>query len=326
MSLDAADLLAQAARRGGVLVTVLETWGSNPRPVGSHLVAWSDTDFAGSVSSGCIEPMVVPMAVASGEVRHREVRVTSEAAQAQGLACGGRLLLRFEPATSAIQPLAAAIAGRRLAMRVAFGGQTQLVIDDPDSATLIGVPDAVLDAVRRGLVDGQLRWAPDGSWLVQPYLPAPRLVVVGGTHIAQRLAAMAPLAGWSVEVIDPRPGFATEERFPGATVHQADPAAVLGRRRVDARTAVVVLSHQPSIDDPVLIEALAGPAMYVGALGSRRTHALRVERLAAAGLTAAQIGRLSAPVGLDIGAKGPGGIAVSILAEMVSHRVPDGGA
>jgi len=143
-----------------------------------------------------------------------------------------------------------------------------------------------------------------------------RLAVVGAVHIAQPLVAMAHLAGYDVTVIDPRDAFASEARFPGRTLVHDWPDEALAALGVDARTAVVTLTHDPKLDDPALVAALRSEAFYVGALGSTRTHAKRVERLGAAGLGEAEVSRLHAPVGLDIGAKSPAEIAVSILAEI----------
>ena len=149
------------------------------------------------------------------------------------------------------------------------------------------------------------------------HVPAPRLVIVGAVHISQALAPMAAVAGFDVEVIDPRTAFATPERFAGVRLIAEWPQDVLSSRPLDAFTAVAAVTHDPKIDDYPLEQALQAGCFYVGALGSRKTHAKRVERLLAAGLTETQVGSIKAPIGLDIGAANPPEIAVAILAEVI---------
>jgi len=155
-----------------------------------------------------------------------------------------------------------------------------------------------------------------GPIFVHVFNPPLRLIVIGAVHIAQVLVPMARLAGYAVTVIDPRRAFATDARFPEVEVSREWPHLALERLAPDPRTAVVTLSHDPKLDDRALPIALRSPAFYVGALGSRRTHGLRVERLREAGLDDTQIGRIWAPVGLDIGSKSPAEISISILAQM----------
>lgn len=149
------------------------------------------------------------------------------------------------------------------------------------------------------------------------HLPRPRLVVIGAVHISQALVPMARIAGFEVEIIDPRTAFATPERFPEVTLHAEWPETVLAARPLDAYTAVAALTHDPKIDDPALDAALKAGCFYVGALGSRKTHARRVERLTALGHAPEAIARIHAPIGLDIGASSPAEIAVATLAEVV---------
>ena len=148
-------------------------------------------------------------------------------------------------------------------------------------------------------------------------VPPPRLVVVGAVHVGQALAPMARACGFDVTIVDPRTAFATPERFEGVALHAEWPQDVLPRLGLDAYTAVACLTHDPKIDDPALGLALAADCFYVGALGSRKTHATRVERLVATGLAPGAVARIAAPIGLSIGARSPAEIAVSILAEIV---------
>jgi xanthine dehydrogenase accessory factor len=157
------------------------------------------------------------------------------------------------------------------------------------------------------------------AWFLQPWNPPLRMLVVGAVHVAQPLAAMATLAGYEVVVVDPRQAFATEARFPGVTLRGDWPDEALRALAPDARTAVVTLTHDPKLDEPALAVALRSPAFYVGALGSKKTHAARLERLRALGLGEAELARIHAPVGLAIGARSPAEIAVSILAEVTQR-------
>lgn len=152
------------------------------------------------------------------------------------------------------------------------------------------------------------------------HAPPPRLVVVGAVHIAQHLVPMAAMTGYDVVVVDPREAFASPERFGGVTLTHEWPDEALEALHLDARTAVVTLTHDPKLDDPALHIALRSPVFYVGALGSRKTHGKRVERLERHGFSAAEIGRIHAPVGMNIGARSPAEIALSILAQVTAVR------
>ena len=159
----------------------------------------------------------------------------------------------------------------------------------------------------------------DGSWFVEPVQPPPRVVVFGAIAVADALVPMAAAAGYSVVVVDPRPWLATADRYPDADeVHCGEPSEVVDRIDIDAATAVVSFLHEPRHEDPVLRAALASPAWYVGAMGSRRSTAAKRERLADAGVSDEQLDRLHAPIGLDIGAVPPREIAVAVLAELVA--------
>lgn len=158
---------------------------------------------------------------------------------------------------------------------------------------------------------------PEGEVFVDVHVPPVRVLVIGAVHISQALAPMARLVGFDVTIVDPRTAFATPERFPDVPVLPVWPDEALAERPLDRWTALVALTHDPKIDDPALDAGLRAECFYIGALGSRKTHARRVERLGAAGFDAAAIARIHAPVGVDIGAVSPPEIAVSILAEIV---------
>ena len=159
----------------------------------------------------------------------------------------------------------------------------------------------------------------DRKFFLNVHLPPARIVAIGAVHISQALAQMAGVAGFDITIIDPRTAFATEARFAGIDLVADWPEDVLAARPLDAYTALVAVTHDPKIDDFPLSQALSTGCFYVGALGSRKTHAKRVERLKALGHTEAQIARISAPIGLDIGAASPAEIAVAILADIIAH-------
>ena len=218
------------------------------------------------------------------------------------------------------RPLLAALNEERAARRAAVvvtdlaSGRQRLVRE----AELAG--DPLEEAVGRVIRTGKsgIVETDAGEMFLNAHLPPPRLVVIGAVHISQALAPMAKLAGYDVEIIDPRTAFATADRFPGVPLHAEWPQDVLAARPLDAYTAVCAITHDPKIDDYPLIEALKVGCFYVGALGSRKTHARRVERLTEAGLSPAVIARIEAPIGADIGASAPGEIAVAIIASVIA--------
>ncbi|QPC87888.1 XdhC family protein [Mesorhizobium sp. NBSH29] len=183
---------------------------------------------------------------------------------------------------------------------------------DPVSGALGEAIGKVLRSGRSGTIEAAGR-----SFFLNVHVPRPRLVVIGAVHISQALAPMAQIAGYEIEIIDPRTAFATSERFPGIALHAEWPEEVLSRQPLDAYTAVAAVTHDPKIDDFALKAALDAGCFYVGALGSRKTHAKRVERLLALGAAAAMIEQIQAPIGLPIGAASPAEIAVAVLAQII---------
>ena len=202
-----------------------------------------------------------------------------------------------------------------LVTELASGDQSIVYLDGAgDAGVEPGLRSAVEDAIRddrSGTVQGA-----SGDAFVEVFNPPLRLLIVGAVHIAQPLARMASVAGYDVTVIDPRGSFATDDRFPGVALVNEWPDEAMPPLDPDRRTAVVTLTHDPKIDDPALAAVLRSDAFYIGALGSRKTHAARVERLTEAGFDADEIGRIHGPVGLSLGAVSPAEIAVSILAQV----------
>lgn len=197
----------------------------------------------------------------------------------------------------------------------------QLLLDLERQQGDLELSDRELEAARTALrddVSGRLppEVAGDRQIFLQVFNPPLRLIVVGAVHISQALVPMAQILGYDVAIVDPRPAFATAQRFPGVRLVDEWPDDAMALLKPDRRTAVVTLTHDPKLDDPALRAALASDAYYVGSLGSRRTHARRLERLAAEGVAEADLARIHGPVGLAIGASSPAEIAVSILAQV----------
>jgi xanthine dehydrogenase accessory factor len=179
--------------------------------------------------------------------------------------------------------------------------------------------DELLAAAHRVMVadkSGIVELADGGKVFLHVYNPPLRMLIVGAVHIAQPLSQMAALAGYDVAIVDPRREFASPDRFPGITLIDAWPDDGVDQFAPDRRTAIVTLTHDPKLDDPALIKVLRSDVFYIGCLGSNRTHGKRLERLAAEGFNEADFARIYGPVGLDIGAKSPAEIAVSIIGEV----------
>ncbi|WP_333713317.1 XdhC family protein [Yoonia sp.] len=308
--------LALAWHRAGrrvALATVVQTWGSAPRPVGSQLLIDADGGMEGSVSGGCVEGAVIVEAIeaiADGQARLLEFGVSDDEAFAVGLACGGEIKVLLEPVGTAmpVALLDALVARRNRSLPVAY--VTSLKDGDPRLADAQAFPDRFrMD--QSGVLE-------DGDTFVAIHNPPLRMIIVGAVHIAQHLIPMAQGCGYAVILIDPRPAFGSAARFPGVEIVENWPDEALASLKPDARTAIVTLTHDPKLDDPAIRAALGTDVFYLGCLGSTRTHAKRVARLQEAGFTAAQIGRIKAPVGLDLGGRQPAEIAVSIMAEVIT--------
>lgn len=298
------------AGRGAVLATVVETWGSAPRRVGAQLVIAGDGEMQGSVSGGCVEGAVVleaTEALEKGEQRLLEYGVSDGDAFAVGLACGGTIRILVEP----IGPvLPEALLRELMEARAA----RQPVAYEANVKT--GARGLVREGYEDRFAMDRSGFEQEGDVFVAIHNPPLRLVIVGAVHIAQALVPMARIAGYDPYIVDPRAAFGSEARFPGERILSDWPDEALEAVGVDSRTAVVLLTHDPKLDDPALLISLRSKAFYIGALGSKRTHAARLERLAEAGIEPHHLGRIHGPIGLDIGAAGPPEIAVAIIGEM----------
>jgi xanthine dehydrogenase accessory factor len=312
------------ARDGRVaLLTVVDTWGSAPVPVGGQMAVAVDGLFQGSVSGGCIEGEVITAAgsvLEDGKSQTLSFGVEDETAWSVGLPCGGQVKVYIErlagdAGTRLIQAMVDA-QSRRTGLVIQTNlttGQRQLFQRDTTGLNL-----DLAQRFRTG--KSTYKETAEGPVFTQALLPPARIVIIGATHIAQLVCQMARLAHYEVQVVDPRTAFASADRFNGVTLHTAWPQDVLPSIGIDPYTALVVVAHVAHIDDEALKIALRANYLYVGALGSQRNHAKRTERLLAAGFTTADIARIKCPIGIDIGAQTPAEIAVSIMAEVI-HAV-----
>jgi xanthine dehydrogenase accessory factor len=335
----------QRGRRVAV-ATVVRTDGSAPRAVGACLAVVQEADgtpgeVLGSVSGGCVESAVHELAcevLTDGRPRQTLYGTAQDDPFAPGLTCGGTIEVRVAlAAADVVDAVLGAVADRRpvaVATALTADPHRQLVVDPLGHSGSLGsgrLDAAAVDAVRGRLgagASGVVRLGADGGQraddlevLVEVFAPAPRWIVFGAVDVAAALTRVAAFLGFHVTVCDARAAFTTVARFPDAHEVVVDwPHRYLARTSVDAQTVVTVLTHDPKFDVPLLQVALRGPAGVVGAMGSRRTHADRLERLRAAGLSDAQLDRLRSPVGLDLGARTPEETAVSIAAEVVAAR------
>jgi xanthine dehydrogenase accessory factor len=303
--LDAVRSWARDGRRFA-LVTVARTWGSAPRPSGSWMAVRDDGQVHGSVSGGCIETDLIERmtnGALAGELPFvLKYGVTQEEALRFGLPCGGTMELVVEPAPelASLDDLAARLAQGHLAQRTVTVGRAKVQIGSGSSMDLVS-------------------W--DGSTLVTPHGPAWRLLIVGAGQISLYLARMAQALGYDVTVCDPRSEYSASWDVPGTTLVSDMPDDAALAMHLDPHSAVVALTHDPKLDDLMLIEALKSPAFYVGALGSVLNSTRRRERLLEHfDLSPDEIDRLHGPVGLPIGSRTPPEIAVAIVAEMTAVR------
>ena len=326
------------------LATVTATWSSAPRQPGAAMAVGPDGTVVGSVSGGCVEGAVYELCrdvADTGQARTARFGVSDDDAFEVGLTCGGTIELLIERVDRESFPelpaLADAIsAGRPVALLTRLDDARHLLLTPDDRAGTLGedrIDDAATDDGRGLLAAGRtgvLHYGPHGerrgdglAVLVGSFAPPARMLVFGATDHAAATARIGSFLGYRVTVCDARPIFATARRFPSADEVVVDwphryLAAEAEAGRLDGRTVLCVLTHDPKFDVPVLEVALRLPVGYVGAMGSRRTHDDRLKRLRETGLTETELARLASPVGLDLGARTPEETAVSIAAEIVA--------
>jgi xanthine dehydrogenase accessory factor len=332
------------------LATVVRTFRSAPRDPGAALAVAPGGEVTGSVSGGCVEGAVYELAAevtATGEPVLQTYGVSDDDAFAVGLTCGGILDIFVEPVSRHTFPelgeIAAAVdRGEPVAVATVISGPGKIgarrvIWGDParpstgslgsgdrlDSAAdddVRGMLAQGLTGIRRYGEHGERRGDELGVF-VNSFAPPPRMLVFGAIDFAAAVARIGKFLGYHVTVCDARPVFATRSRFPDADEVVVDwPHRFLAGVEIDARTVICVLTHDPKFDVPVLEVALRTPAGYIGAMGSRRTHEDRLERLRAVGVTEAELSRLRSPIGLDLGARTPEETAVSIAAELIQLR------
>lgn len=337
---DLIDTLAAwlAASKRLALAMVVGISGTAPRPLGAKLLVTEAGEMVGSVSGGCVEGAVVQEAVdviRTGKPRRLVYGIADELAQSVGLTCGGQIEVLVIPLTPALaQAMIQAVReARRLVIAVGLEDETlgRVSLWSPDgwhrALNLPELPAASVELLRQELaapqpqrVAAQPHAFPDDLFL-DALLPPFRLVIVGAVHIAVPLVALAKTLGFHTVVVDARSAFATPDRFGhAAELHIGWPADLLPTLALDNRTAVVTLTHDDKLDLPALAYALSSPALYVGALGSRRTLAARLAALRDLGVEETHLARLHAPVGLDLGGRLPEEVALAILAEIVAAR------
>jgi xanthine dehydrogenase accessory factor len=312
-----------------VVATVVDVRRSAPRAPGAKMAISQRGEIAGGVSGGCVEGAVVELAeqvLAGAPPQLVHFGIADSEAWEVGLPCGGEIDVWIQEHRPGRFDEIARSGGRAAEVTVLEGPQlgAKLLIEaDGVRSGSLGAPELDDEAARAA---GELLWADAserrGPLFVDVVAPAPRLLAFGAVDIAAHLCTLARGLGWRPYVVDPRARFATPDRFPDAEeVIAAWPEEAFARLGgIDPATAIVVLTHDPKLDDAALTLALGSPARFIGAMGSRRAQAARRERLLAAGMTEEQLERLSAPVGLDLGAISREETALSILAEVVAAR------
>jgi xanthine dehydrogenase accessory factor len=335
-----------AAGEKVAVATVIRVAGSAPRPVGARMVVSSAGRMAGSVSGGCVETTVYEEmmdVLAGGPPRNLHFGITEDMIWDVGLACGGTIDVFVQELDLA---LVAALAehverGEPVALATVVFGNWEIGKLGIGSSAVISRDGIVLDRgitrntqytirtahhaqemlAARAESGAVIEIEPGIEVFVEPFLPPPVLLIVGGVHVAIPLSRFAKELGFTVIVVDPRAKFANRERFPQADeVLLAWPDEAFGRLAVDDATYVVLLTHDPKIDEPTLAAALQTEAAYIGAIGSRNTHAARFERMKKWGVTPDQLERVYAPIGLDLGGHSPAETALSIIAEVVAVK------
>lgn len=322
------------------LATVVQTWGSAPRPAGANMAITAEGEMAGSVSGGCVEGAVVEAALEllqGGKPRLMQFGVADETAWEVGLSCGGNIHVFVRPINLNVIEAwqQAAKEGKSAALVILIDGPDkllgeELVLLEGGDAQAWGSfgPDLdpqTLGCARTALAAGTPDRIKDetlgAELFINVELPLPTLIVVGGVHIAVPLVSLAKTLGYRTVVVDPRRMFGSVERFPNVDqLLQIWPDKALAEVGINSSTAIAMLTHDPKIDDPALKAALDSPAFYIGALGSRKTQAKRQQRLQEAGLSDEQLARIHAPIGLDLGGRSPEEIALSVMAEIVQAR------
>ena len=302
---------SRSAGRRALLASVVRTWGSSPRPVGSIMALAEDGAMAGSVSGGCIEDDLIARyttafggaaRMPTGAPRFVKYGASADETQRFGLPCGGtlELLLEFDPEAAALQALVATLEAGRLMRRTVYlaDGRVELAAAEASAALAL-----------------------DAEKLVNIFGPEYRMLLIGAGQLAECLATMAHFCGFVVTLCDPRSEYQQSVSLPGLRRSAEMPDDAVRRFAPDRRSCVITLAHDPKLDDMALLEAIDGPAFYVGAIGSRRSAQARRQRMREYfGKSEVSLARLHGPAGLSIGSKTPPEIAVSIMAQVLAAK------
>ena len=294
-------------KRKVALATVISTWGSAPRPVGGQMAIDSNGEIIGSVSGGCIEGAVINEGINSindGKLRIKDYGISNDMAWEVGLACGGELKILIQPLNledEIVYSIVENIKNRE---------PTKLIINCLTGSRHID----------NSIINQISSYDKIKEEFIHVIDPKPRLFIVGAVHIAQALISLAKTADFEIILIDPRDHFATKDRFPNCKIINEWPDTALSNFILDKATHLVTLTHDPKIDDPALIYTLKKDIGYIGSLGSKKTHNKRCERLIDIGFSQNDINKIHGPIGLNIKAKTPAEIAVSIMAEIINFR------
>jgi xanthine dehydrogenase accessory factor len=313
------------------LARVIQTWGSSPRPVGSCMFISSEGEMVSSVSGGCVEGAVVKEAkqiIESGQAKRLHYGVSDDDAWAVGLSCGGKLDVFIQPWNDdhIVKELTHRLEnneGCTLVTKLTDGTATNMLFFDLKSQGT-EIPDEFELLVRESYSHRTTRTItqPDGDYFTHVFPSRSKMLIIGAAHITADLVKLAHEFDFETIVIDPRKSFAENTMFsvqPDEII-QAYPSEVLSETKLDAYTYAVILSHDPKIDDDALKILLRSEAAYIGALGSRKNHEKRSNRLEEAGFSELEIARINAPIGVDINAQGAKEIALSIMGAVVRAK------
>ncbi len=329
--IDIVSSIRKLNREGQTLAiaSVINTWKSSPRPIGSALIISENGEMTGSVSGGCVEGAVVKKAleiIKSGKAELLHFGISDADAWEVGLSCGGALDVFVQPfypeaIWTVIDELLNQDEGFMLLSTLEENAQYSIIKANGEN-TGATFEKSLLPELEQAFHEGDSKVLSSGSHFVQVFPKKPVMLLIGSAHITVELTELAHMFGFETLLIDPRATFAskTQYKVKPQTIHVQWPQEVLPHLKLDKNTYAVILSHDPKIDDEALKILLKSDVTYIGALGSRKTHAKRVERLKEYGFSSEEIDNIHAPIGIDIGSKLPREIALSVMAEVIKVK------
>jgi len=309
-----------------ILATVIQTWGSSPRPVGSKMIINNNGDFSGSVSGGCVESAVVRECLGilkeNKPFKKIEFKVSNENAWDVGLACGGEISIFLEQINKIKKKLLTEIVEKKN-KKIEFAIVTNLENSDScifDKKKILNRSFSKYEEEistffknkKNGIIEST-------NIFVETFIRPIKVIIIGAVHIAQYLVNFMKDLNFELVIIDPRGYFASKKRFPEINTINAWPKEAFGKIKTNKDTALIALTHDPKIDDPALQHALINNFFYIGALGSKKTHSNRCLRLKESGFSIKEINRINGPIGIKLGGKSAPEIALSIIAQLISH-------